>query len=174
MPIADVYGDKGFTVQVGSANRATYEEGLRSRGRIDVSALPLDSFGDPTDPRRYGDLLNRCNRLAGGHFGLPTNRYVPGPISKRYWPGSFMPEHTDRNPADDPVSYSRTTSFSVLLSEPGEDFTGGEFLTPYGPIEAHLGDAIILTAATRHQITPVESGERFVILGFGAWDGFTP
>jgi predicted 2-oxoglutarate/Fe(II)-dependent dioxygenase YbiX len=161
-------------VQVGSANEATCKEGLRECGRIDVAPLPWDTFGDPTNPRRYGDLIDTKNRFAGWKFGMPTNRYVPGPVSKRYWPGASMPEHTDRNPGPDPVSYSRTTSMSVLLSEPGEDFTGGEFLTPYGPVEAHLGDAIIFTAATRHQITPVESGERFVILAIGAWDGFNP
>lgn len=110
-------------------------------------------------------IFLRLARQAGDHFGLPVNAIDPGVL--RYGPGAHHPGHRDRSPAE-MHSHDRTVSLSVLLSEPREDFTGGEFETFLdGSVEAGLGDAMAVTAATRHRVGVVESGHRYVDVVFG-------
>jgi hypothetical protein len=101
------------------------------------------------------------------HFGVESNR--TGGFFMRYFPGSSLSWHADRNVDIDPDSSHSTVSISVLLSEPGIDFTGGDFETPWGTVPLRKGDAVAITGGTRHRVTTVETGERSVLILFGTW-----
>jgi hypothetical protein len=67
-------------------------------------------------------------------------------------------------------------TIDVMLSEPGRDFTGGQFCTPEadGSTTAHggleRGDALVFVSHKRHHVRPVESGLRRVLVA-ELWDG---
>jgi hypothetical protein len=70
-------------------------------------------------------------RSLGEAFGLPVNGLMNGMLG--YSPGGLHERHRDME-AEAPFSVERTVSYSVLLSEPGIDFKGGDFIGPDGPV----------------------------------------
>lgn len=103
------------------------------------------------------DLLAQAYRLPVDH--------VSGSIVA-YEPGESAGEHVDAGPAL-ARTLDRTVSLTAMLTEPGEDFTGGQLRVNGQPIELRAGDVVGFTAATPHEVTPVESGERLVVVAFG-------
>lgn len=99
--------------------------------------------------------------LVGRHFNLPVHHVDPGVVV--YGPGSEFPEHTDAWPG-----MQRTVSFSVLLSSPGEEFDGGDFLIDGKPVPVGLGGLVGFTADTLHSVATVASGQRTSWIGFGS------
>jgi hypothetical protein len=135
-------------------------DGRCDYGPIDGTALPAGYLDDD---------LTRLLGIASDHFGLPAPPVSPAIL--RYNAGAHHPGHRDRNPTE-PHSLARTISLSILLSAPGDSFTGGVFeVFPGRPVYASIGDAIAITADTPHRVTRVTSGERYVVVAFGATSG---
>lgn len=124
---------------------------------------------DETDPGDTWGTVELCQtalpllQTVGRHFGLPVDAVTSHVI--RYGPGDDFDEHTDATEeyAD---SLDRTVSFSLLLSEPGEDFTGGKFYANGERVKLRAGDLVGFTARTPHRVGAVKSGRRLVWVGF--------
>lgn len=87
----------------------------------------------------------------------------------RYAPGDYFVAHQDGNtPLIHDGTRHRRVSLSLLLSAQG-DWTGGR-LAFHGPsrqvAEVAAGGAIAFRAETTHEVTPLETGERFSV---AAW-----
>ena len=123
-------------------------------------------------PERHDDYLARC-RAAGQ--GRPT------PLLLRYGAGDYNCLHQDLYGAE-----AFPLQVAILLSRPGEDFAGGEFLlaeqrprrqsrATVGPLGR--GDAIVFAVSERpvegsrghyrtrmkHGVSTIRSGERFTL-----------
>lgn len=123
-------------------------------------------------PAAHRDYLDRC-RAAGQ--GRPT------PLLLRYGPGDYNCLHQDLYGAE-----AFPLQVAVLLSSPGEDFDGGEFLlaeqrprrqsrATVVPLEQ--GDAVVFAVSERpvqgsrgwyrtrmkHGVSTIRSGERFTL-----------
>jgi alkylated DNA repair dioxygenase AlkB len=128
-----------------SSNRSMAKAGIR------VSACPPDM-------PQLNILVERAAELVG----LPVNAH--NLFVGRYPPGADLNWHIDMDPP-----YDDTVSFSLMLSDPGQDFTGGEFATFDGTVALQSGDLVAFTARTPHKVAPVETGERIVLICFGRW-----
>ena len=123
-------------------------------------------------PAAHGDYLDRC-RDAG--------QSRPTPLLLRYGPGDYNCLHQDLYGAE-----AFPLQVAILLSRPGEDFTGGEFLlaeqrprrqsrATVVPLEQ--GDAVAFAVSERpvrgsrgfyrsrmrHGVSTIRSGERFTL-----------
>lgn len=101
---------------------------------------------------------------AAAAFGVPMT-YATGQLMN-YLPGEKFTEHTDSFPGL-ALSLDRTVSASVLLNAQGTDYTGGHLYVGGQMIEAGQGDAVFFTAKTRHWVSEVFTGHRFVFVMFG-------
>jgi hypothetical protein len=156
-PTSDVIGRR-FRRENEFAMRAQY----RATGPVGIQTLP----------EQFHPTLASILGTAGRHFRLPVNSCIPQLM--RYQPGAHIRVHTDRNSDFEFTSYSRTIGFSLLLSEAGRDFQGGELWVGSNHVELSCCDAVAFTSMTPHLVTPVEAGLRDVLVGFGSWDGWTP
>jgi hypothetical protein len=123
-------------------------------------------------PAAHEDYLARC-RSAG--------QARPTPLLLRYGPGDYNCLHQDLYGAE-----AFPLQVAILLSRPGEDFTGGEFiLTEQRPrrqsratvVPLEQGDAVIFAVSDRpvrgsrgfyrnrmkHGVSTIRSGERFTL-----------
>jgi hypothetical protein len=123
-------------------------------------------------PARHDDYLARC-RAAG--------QAKPTPLLLRYGPGDYNCLHQDVYGA-----HLFPLQAAILLSRPGEDFDGGEFLlTEQRPrmqsrgtvVPLRQGDAVVFAVrerpvmgtrgwyrvSMRHGVSTVRSGERFTL-----------
>lgn len=111
----------------------------------------------------------------GARIGLPvTTSYSQ---INAYEPGECFPAHAD---ADTGLAKAldRTVSIHVPLGRPGEDWHGGEFRAwesddlsaPSVPVAAGIGDGILYTARTFHEVTEVTHGERYALVVKGEVD----
>lgn len=123
-------------------------------------------------PAAHDDYLARC-RAAG--------QSRPTPLLLRYGPGDYNCLHQDLYGAE-----AFPLQAAILLSRPGEDFTGGEFLlaeqrprrqsrATVVPLEQ--GDAVVFAVSERpvrgsrgwyrtrmkHGVSTIRSGERFTL-----------
>lgn len=114
----------------------------------------------------WGNLVSDMLAVVAKTFQLPVNFGQGGVLE--YSAGSSFPEHTDRS-QDEVDSWDRTVSLTLMLSEPGEDFTGGEFEIDGEPIELHRGDVVGFTSVTPHAVREVTSGRRLILLGLGSY-----
>lgn len=118
------------------------------------------------------DQLNRIamNALVENkdfqHAALPLR--LATPFFARYTPGMAYGDHVD-----DPIMGGRGTQYrsdvsATLFLSPRDGYEGGELRihTPFGPREVKLdaGDAVIYPSSSLHQVTPVTSGERLVMV----------
>jgi PKHD-type hydroxylase len=86
------------------------------------------------------------------------------PAVLRYRPGQHYAWHVDMGQDDLAL---RKLSVVVLLSEP-EAYEGGDlqWMPDLGPCSRQLGTVVIFPSFMPHRVTPVTSGERFVLV---AW-----
>lgn len=86
---------------------------------------------------------------------------------KRYQPGHEHREHVDLHP----TSMTRKVQASIALSDPG-DYTGGVLQLRYGgywfDAPRDRGAVTVLPAWIPHRVTPVESGQRWVLIVTGS------
>lgn len=127
---------------------------------------------DATYPVEHGDFLARCHA---------DGQRRPTPLLLRYGPGDFNCLHQDLYGA-----HVFPLQVAVLLSEPGRDFTGGEFvLTEQRPrmqsraevVPLRQGDAVafavhhrpvrgtrgIYRVNLRHGVSRIRSGRRYTL-----------
>ena len=118
-------------------------------------------------PASYVDGLNQFARVVCARFAMPVTgvSFILG----RYQAGARQAWHMDANPDIDRQGAHRVASYSMLLSQPGEDFEGGELEFAEGVADFGRGDLAGFTARTRHQVRPVLSGERFVVIAFAEY-----
>lgn len=118
------------------------------------------------------DQLNRTamNALVANsafqHAALPLR--LATPFFARYTSGMAYGDHVD-----DPIMGGRGTQYrsdvsATLFLSPRDSYEGGELRiqTPFGPREVKLdaGDAVIYPSSSIHQVTPVTSGQRLVMI----------
>jgi hypothetical protein len=127
---------------------------------------------DTRYPAEHVDFLDRCHR---------AGQTRPTPLLLRYGPGDYNCLHQDLY-----GEHVFPLQVAVLLSAPGEDFTGGEFLlTEQRPrmqsraavVPLHQGDAVIFPVqhrpvrgkrgpyrvTMRHGVSEVRTGERHTL-----------
>lgn len=127
---------------------------------------------DQRYPAEHTDFLDQCH---------DAGQTRPTPLLFRYVPGDFNRLHQDLY-----GDLAFPLQVAVLLSQPGEDFTGGEFvLTEQRPrmqsrvevVPLHRGDAVafavhsrpvqgargIYRVHLRHGVSPVRSGRRHTV-----------
>ncbi len=123
-------------------------------------------------PGEHGDFLDRCHR---------AGQLKPTPLVLRYGPSDYNCLHQDLY-----GEHVFPLQVAVLLSEPGKDFTGGEFvLTEQRPrmqsraevVPLGLGDAVVFAVSQRpragsrgdhrvnmrHGVATIRSGRRHVL-----------
>jgi hypothetical protein len=123
-------------------------------------------------PHRHADFLRRCHE---------AGQLRPTPLILRYGPGDYNCLHQDLY-----GEHVFPLQAAILLSEPGTDFTGGEFvMTEQRPrmqsrpdvVPLHRGDAVIFAVHhrpvqgtrgvyrvnMRHGVSRVRSGQRHTI-----------
>jgi len=97
------------------------------------------------------------------HAALPYRVAVP--FYGRYKQGMYYGEHIDDPVMGEEQRYRSDIAITIFLNSPNE-YEGGELViqTPYGTqiIKYPAGDAVMYPATTRHQVTPITSGERLV------------
>lgn len=161
VPVADVLVLPGlFTPEVCDGLWAYYCEQDYNNA---PSAVPT-SGPAVTPPPELWHLGLALLQKVGAHFGLPVTDADIGLVC--YNEGEHFPEHCDSG-SGLAKSLDRTVSFSAYLGEPGEHWTGGDLIVDGAKVEAHMGDLIGFTARTPHEVTPVESGDRFVLVALG-------
>lgn len=123
-------------------------------------------------PQRHADYLNLCHK---------AGQVRPTPLLLQYAPGDFNCLHQDLY-----GELAFPLQFTILLSEPGADFAGGEFvLTEQRPrmqsrvevVPLQQGDAVVFAVNSRpvqgakgvyrvklrHGVSRVRSGQRHTI-----------
>lgn len=121
------------------------------------AALPWDE---------WGPLITELLHMVGEVHNLPVT-YATASVMG-YTEGDRFEQHTDLVP-DVPRTWDRTVSLSVLLNQPGQDFTGGELEINGQPVQLEAGDLLGFTAATPHAVRPITSGRRLVLVAFGEY-----
>jgi hypothetical protein len=135
---------------------------------------------------RWQAALGRAERFPGAHRDYlarcrAAGQARPTPLLLRYGPGDFNCLHQDLYGAE-----AFPLQVAILLSRPGEDFAGGEFLLaeqrPRRQTRATIaplaqGDAIVFAVSERpvmgrrgcyrtrmkHGVSTIRSGERFAL-----------
>lgn len=130
---------------------------------VDELLSDLDAIKFAAPPELL-DLAQMLLSSAADRFGVPVTGVDA--MLMRYVTGLRFDEHTDAYEGS-AKSLDRTLSLSLLLSEPGRDFTGGQFVVNGEPLEMHEGDVVVFTSRTLHGVTGVRSGRRLVLVSFG-------
>jgi hypothetical protein len=127
---------------------------------------------EPRFPARHADFLDRCHQAGQSR---------PTPLLLRYGEGDYNCLHQDLYGA-----HVFPLQVAILLSEPGEDFTGGEFViieqrprmqTRASVVPLAKGDAVIFAVndrpvkgargdhrvKMRHGVSPLHSGQRHTL-----------
>jgi hypothetical protein len=166
------------------------------RGEYKYFAYPLPSLLDQlrhTLYPRLAPIANRWNRQLGDEVQYPdelsaflaqchrAGQTRPTPLILKYGPGDYNSLHQDLY-----GEHVFPLQVAILLSEPGKDFTGGEFVMTEsasdgqraGVVALHQGDAVVFTvnqrpavskrggtrkAAMRHGVSLVRSGNRHTV-----------
>lgn len=140
-------------------NRYLAEEDPRSQG---VNA-PRVAWTPPPQP--WLPVISQLLAVVSDTLKVPVNSGEYAVLE--YQPGEKFSVHTDLT--DDPDTWDRTASFSLLLNEPGLDFDGGDLSIKDKVVEMHRGDLLCFTACTPHSVSPVTRGRRLVLVAFGEW-----
>ncbi len=127
---------------------------------------------DPSDPlgqRASQIVLGAIQRSEEARNFVWPNR-IAVPQFLRYGPGMTYGAHVDAafmNLAAQPLRSD--VSCTVFLSEP-TDYEGGELVIHLGSetvrIKGAAGNAVFYPSTTLHEVTPVASGERLVMITF--------
>ena len=151
------------------ARQAKFIEGRRSNPHNPAKDSVI---GDPNDP-----LAQKASQIAlaafsrneeARNFVFPKRLAVPSLV--RYEAGMKYGPHIDAAylPVG-PQPLRSDVSCTVFISGP-QDYEGGELVAHMGSeivrIKGHAGAAVFYPSTTVHQVVPVSSGERLVIITF--------
>ena len=184
-------GGTSTSSEAGSRWRATASAGAN----IATSPTTAGAGGEPADgfyaplaavANRWQAALGRPERFPAAHPAYldrcrAAGQARPTPLLLRYGPGDYNCLHQDLYGAE-----AFPLQAAILLSRPGEDFTGGEFLlaeqrprrqsrATVVPLEQ--GDAVVFAVSERpvrgsrgwyrtrmrHGVSTIRSGERFTL-----------
>jgi PKHD-type hydroxylase len=154
---------------VESARSAKYVDGRRSNPH---NPTKLSEIGDPGDPACQKAAQIALNALQRNeqfkNFVFP--RRIAVPSFARYGAGMKYGAHTDV--AFLPVGQQplrSDVSCTIFISDPAS-YEGGELAIMLGSeavrIKGGAGTAIFYPSTTIHEVLPVRSGERLVIISF--------
>lgn len=115
-------------------------------------------------PDELAELAEQLLVAFGQIYGLPVTRSVP--VLVCYGEGDYFGEHCDAGEAK-ASTLDRTVSLTMMLAKPGEDFTGGDLIVNGKLMELRAGDVVGFTARTPHEVRPVETGHRLVLVALG-------
>ena len=120
-----------------------------------------ERIGGPVFPLSHAELLARCAE-AGQHR--------PTPLILRYGEGMGYGAHIDAAfMAVGQQPLRSDVSCTVFLGEP-DSYTGGDLVIYLGSQEVRIrgkaGEAVFYPSTTLHEVTPVTSGERMVMITF--------
>ena len=130
-----------------------------------VIADPTDVLGQKASQIALG-ALHRSEEAR--NFIFP--RRVAAPTLARYAPGMKYGPHTDAAflPLG-PEPLRSDVSCTIFISDP-KDYQGGELLIHLGTeavrVKGQAGSAVFYPSTTVHQVVPVSSGERIVMITF--------
>lgn len=134
--------------------------------------MPLAELVQANAPASLADpIIDRLKAANASWWTFDVDTYTL--IVKRYEAGGIHHAHADWMP--DANSQARKLSSSIQLSDPG-DYEGGSLLirrsngpdfTAY-PVPRDRGTMAAFPSWTMHEVTPVGSGERWVLLA-NAW-----
>src|SRR6202451_1051068 len=151
------------------ARQVKFIDGRRSNPHNQTKA---SSISDPNDP-----LAQKASQIAlaafsrneeARNFVFPKRLAVPSLV--RYEAGMKYGPHIDAAylPVG-PQPLRSDVSCTVFISGP-QDYEGGELVAHMGSeivrIKGHAGAAVFYPSTTVHQVVPVSSGERLVIITF--------
>ncbi len=159
-----------------------YIEGAEGHVHEDVrktSSLEVSAATAADVERRLGELREQI----GGHFGLSLKGCEP-PQFLRYGEGDFFVRHQDGDTDQIEFDHLRVRKVSVVMflnggaSEPSEETFGGGELVIYRsneetgagplifPVPGEAGLLVAFRSDTVHEVTPVNSGERFTVVSW--------
>ncbi|MEZ5289228.1 MAG: 2OG-Fe(II) oxygenase [Vicinamibacterales bacterium] len=164
-------GEQVFRRPAAAAGGRAARDALRTAG-ADRQPLGRGAGAHERFPATHQDFLDRCHA---------AGQCRPTPLLLRYGPGDFNALHQDLCGA-----HVFPLQVAVLLAEPGEDFTGGEFvLTEQRPrmqsraevVPLRRGDAVVFAVhhrpvrgsrgvyrvTMRHGVSRVRSGRRHTL-----------
>lgn len=140
-------------------------------GEVDRSPLSTQLMAGRSLPASLFDpIVDRLRAANAQWWGLDVDHWTM--TVKRYTRGGEHRAHADLFP--DPDAEGRKVCSSIQLSKPS-DYTGGRFVVRqvYGPefpkvvMPRELGTVIAFPPWTVHEVEPVQSGERWVLLVIG-------
>ena len=151
------------------ARQARFVDGKRSNPH---NLAKQNVIADTVDP-----LSQKASQIALGAFqrseeakNFSFPRRIPAPTLSRYAVGMKYGPHTDAAflpIAPEPLRSD--VSCTIFISAPA-DYQGGELLIHLGTegvsIKGASGSAILYPSTTLHQVAPVTSGERVVMITF--------
>src|SRR5271168_5039629 len=151
------------------AGQAKFIDGKRSNPH---NIVKDNVIGDPTDPmaQKAAQIglaaLQRSEQAR--NFIFP--RRIAAPTLARYAAGMKYGPHTDAAflPLG-PEPLRSDVSCTIFISDPGE-YQGGELIVHLGSeivsIKGPAGSAVFYASTSVHQVVPVASGVRLVIISF--------
>lgn len=169
LQIEDFLSSAEVQAIAGLARQAKFIEGRRSNPHN----LTKDNvIGDPSDPTAQKatqialTALQRSEQVR--NFVFPRRMALPAlaryGVSMKYGPhvdSAFLPLETQPLRSD--------VSCTIWISNPAE-YQGGELIAHLGTeivrIKGNAGSAIFYPSTTIHQVAPVSSGERLVMITF--------
>lgn len=133
--------------------------------KSNLQADPADAGGGEVS-QVVSDALKRSEEF--GNFAFPK-RIAP-PLLAQYEPGMKYGPHADAAMIATPRSLVRSdVSSTIFIAEP-DTYEGGELVLHLGarsvPIKLKAGNAVVYPSTTLHEVAPVRSGKRLVVITF--------
>ena len=167
--IKHVLGDKELEQIHKYLKDAKFNDGKLSAGLVAKEVKNNEELAEEK-------IITELNRLVMGnlvrhpeyqHAALPHRIAIPFYV--RYKKDMHYGEHIDDPIMGEGDQYRSDIAITVFLNSPDE-YEGGELniQTPYGDknIKLPAGDAVLYPASTRHQVTSITKGERFVAVSW--------
>jgi PKHD-type hydroxylase len=151
------------------AQQVKYLDGRQSNPHNLAKQNSIADTGDPLSQQASQIALIALRRSEHvRNFVFPKR--LPAPTISRYASGMKYGAHTDAAflPLG-PEPLRSDVSCTIFISRPDE-YQGGELLIHLGtevvPIKGEAGSAVFYPSTTLHEVVPVKSGERLVMITF--------
>jgi PKHD-type hydroxylase len=151
------------------ARQVKYLDGRQSNPHNLAKQNSIADTGDPLSQQASQIALIALRRSEHvRNFVFPKR--LPAPTISRYASGMKYGAHTDAAflPLG-PEPLRSDVSCTIFISRPDE-YQGGELLIHLGtevvPIKGEAGSAVFYPSTTLHEVVPVKSGERLVMITF--------
>lgn len=151
------------------SRQVKYLDGRQSNPHNTAKQNSIADTGDPLSQQASQIALGALRRNEHvRNFVFPKR--LPAPTISRYASGMKYGAHTDAAflPLG-PEPLRSDVSCTIFVSRP-EEYQGGELLIHLGtevvPIKGEAGSAVFYPSTTLHEVVPVRSGERLVMITF--------